>query len=60
MSDWIKCSNYKELPVGCWLVRVENDRHPFQVAYVNKNKIVVVGGAFHFDSKPLIEYKEIV
>lgn len=62
MNKWIKCENYKELPVGEWLVRVNNDKYKHQIATVRENrpgqKIVIVGGYFYFDADDLIAYTD--
>ncbi len=60
---WIKCTEWEELPVGMWLVRIEDEHEPFQVAYVTGSakgyKLVVVGGRFSWDMPPLLEYRSI-
>jgi hypothetical protein len=62
-TNWIKESDYKKLPNGVWLVKVDAKHKPYHVAYVSTNgnghKFIVVGGHFLFDQKPLIAYKEL-
>ena len=59
---WIECDNYEKLPIGEWLVKVEDDRHGYHVANVAKNssdqKLIIVGNHFDFDMQDLIAYSE--
>ena len=57
---WIELDDYKKLPVGDWLVRIDKDRKPYHVASVTKNKeghkLIIVGSHFSFDMGALIAY----
>jgi hypothetical protein len=58
-QEWIKCTDWDDLPKGTWLVKVEDVNEPYHVAYVRNSKpgcIVVVGGHFHFDMEDIIAY----
>ena len=60
MSKWIKCDDYKKLPIGEWLVKINKDRNPYHIACVTENsggsKIVIVGSYFSWDRGDLIAY----
>ena len=63
--DFVKCGDYQDLPVGTYVVRIADkpSRNNLHIAVVNKNsqghKMIIVGGHFSFDRKPLIEYADI-
>lgn len=59
-SDFIKCDDYKKLPIGTYLVLIDEEegRNPYHVATVHEN-ITVVGDHFYFDRKPLLGYVDI-
>ena len=50
---WEKLDKWEDLPLGRFLVKVECERHPYQIAYCGENargdKLIVVGGHFHWD-----------
>ena len=58
--EWIECDDYKKLPFGDWLVRIDKDRKPYHVACVTENnsgsKMIIVGNHFSFDMGQLIAY----
>lgn len=64
-SDFVKCGDYEQLPVGTYLVRIADTsrRGNLHIAAVSENnqgqKMVIVGGHFSFDRKPLIGYIDI-
>lgn len=58
---WIACDDYKKLPVGEWLVKIDVIREPYHIAFVTEetgdgHKMVTVGGHFSFDMGNLIAY----
>lgn len=56
---WIKCTNWDDLPDGEWLVKIENDRKPYHVAYAggsHPSRIIIVGNHFSFDMGNIIAY----
>lgn len=61
-NHWIPCTNWKDLPVGDWLVKVDKDRKPYHVANVFLNnagdKMIIAGGRFYFDVGELIGYAD--
>ena len=63
MEGWTKCNDWKSLPMGRWLVKVNDEIKPYQVAYAVEGahgcKIVTVGSVLSFDSPPLIAYRSI-
>jgi len=60
-ADFIKCGDYEKLPPGTYLVRIaeKEGRDDLHVAVVSENRIIVVGGHFAWDRKPVIEYVDI-
>ena len=56
--EWIEVESSKDLPVGTWLVELENERHPYEVAYVHPN-ITTIGNCFEFDMNRVIRYRPI-
>jgi hypothetical protein len=61
-EEWTVCDQWELLPNGSWLVRINDERKPYAIAYVAENnkehKIIVVGGHFHWDMNNLIAYKK--
>ena len=59
---WIELDDYKKLPVGDWVVKVDDSRHKYHIANVTKNsggqKLIIVGNHFDFDMQDLIAYSE--
>ena len=58
--NWVVVSDWKDIPEGMWLVKLNKPKNQYHVAYVHPN-VTVVGGMFHFDAgKPLAyaEFKE--
>ena len=57
---WIECDDWKSLPVGTWLVKIDKERKPYHIADVflntHNDKIIIVGGCFYFDMGKLIAY----
>lgn len=53
---WKKVKNWKELPQGDWLVKLDNNS--YEVAHVNP-RYAVIGGKFAFDARVVIAYREI-
>lgn len=58
---WIACDDYKELPVGDWLVKIDKDRKPYNIAVVTEgtsdgHKMIIVGNNFSWDMGDLIAY----
>ena len=58
--DWKPCNNWDDLPEGSWLVKINKERKPYNVAKVTINKgghrFVVVGNCFHFDMGNIVAY----
>ena len=57
MKDWILVDGYERIPLGKWLVYIE-DIDQFQVATVHKN-ITVIGGHFGFDMHKVTHYQAL-
>lgn len=61
---WIPLTDWKALPAGEWLVKVESDHREYHVATVTLNnsgdKIIVAGGVFYFDIGKLIAYTSFI
>jgi hypothetical protein len=56
-AEWIRCNGYKNLPVGNWLVLVDDPREEKRVqACTARANVTLVGGIFAFDAKPVIAY----
>ncbi len=60
-GDFIPLDDYRKLPVGTHLVKIDDTaaRGCYHVATVSINEIIVVGGAFSWDRKPLLAYFDI-
>ena len=60
-NEWIPCNDWKKLPEGIWLTKIDKDRSPYNVANVNKTSsgslIVIVGNYFSWDMGNIIAYK---
>ena len=59
-QDWIPLDDWKDLPIGTWLVKVKKDRKPYHVAHVNEtssgSKLLIVGNYFSWDMGEPIAY----
>lgn len=60
-GEWIPCTDWKELPEGVWIVKIDKDRKPYHIAdvFVNKDtksRIIIVGGNFYFDMGKILAY----
>lgn len=57
---WMPCTAWKDLPIGSWLVKIDKDRKPYNVAEVSKNaqgdRMVIVGNHFSWDMGDIIAY----
>jgi len=58
MNDWIPETDYNKIPVGMWLVEIDDEAMPYQIAYVHEN-ITIVGNHATWDCEPLIAYKKL-
>ncbi|KKM77339.1 hypothetical protein LCGC14_1371070 [marine sediment metagenome] len=61
MSKWIEVDGYKNLPVGNWLVQLDEPHfhNVLAVVHVHPN-ITVIGGYFGFDTEgKVIAYREL-
>jgi len=60
-GDFIPLDDYNKLPVGTHLVKIDDTqvRGCYHVATVSSSNIVVVGGHFSWDRKPLVSYFDI-
>jgi hypothetical protein len=60
INTWIPCTDYNELPLGAWIVKIDKDRKPYNIAVVSENdrkqRIVIVGNHFSWDMGNLIAY----
>lgn len=57
MSEWISVENYKQVPEGNWIVRIENSKRCCDMEIMNSNKnISIIGGAFAFDHGRVTAY----
>lgn len=59
--DWKKCDNWKDLPEGTWLTKMNSDYRPYNIAEVTTktgdgHKMIIVGNHFHWDMGKLIAY----
>ena len=63
MKVWTKCDDYEKLPAGDWLVKIDDDIHPYHIANVTVNKmgskLIIVGSYFAWDRGDLIAYTTI-
>ena len=60
-DSWQECSDWKDLPEGDWLVKIDNGRKPYHIANVTTktahgHKMIIVGNHFHFDMGNIIAY----
>ena len=59
-ANWKPLFEWEDLPVGTWLVKVKNDRQPYNVAEVrpdaNGRKVVIVGNYFCWDMEDPVAY----
>lgn len=59
-SGWVQCTDWKALPEGSWIVKVDKERKPYYIAnvFLNKSghKIITAGGCFYFDLGGLLGY----
>lgn len=53
---WIKCDVWSELPVGAWLVKLQDGDYYVAERLDSTNKPVFVGGNFHFDMAEPVAY----
>ena len=62
MSRWIECNDWDKLPEGTFLVKIDKDRNPYNVAECSKNnqgsRIIIVGKYFHWDIGDIVAYTE--
>ena len=61
MSEWIKVESYKDLPVGDWLVQVDDpvfDTLILHTAAIRSN-VGIIGGLFAFDQRDVIAYRPL-
>lgn len=60
-NEWIPCNDWKELPEGTWLTKIDKDRKPYNIAEASKNvngvMIIIVGNHFSWDMGNIIAYK---
>lgn len=59
--NWIELDDYKKLPDGEWLVKIDDSRNEYHIASVSSktgdgHKMVIVGSHFSFDRGKLIAY----
>ena len=59
-QDWIKVDGYKDMPVGFWLVEVDESWHglTMHTAAIRKN-MSVIGGHFAFDMGRVLRYRPL-
>lgn len=73
--DWKVVQGYKELPLGQWIVILDNrdskntgswqdiDIFHYEIAHVSKdgqgNKFSIIGGLFGYDQKRVLAYRSI-
>lgn len=59
-TEWTPLTDWKDLPEGTWLVKVDKDRKPYNVADVSINesgtKLIIVGNYFSWDMGDPIAY----
>ena len=59
-ANWKPLSDWKDLPVGTWLVKINKDRKPYNVAEVSLNttgsKLIIVGNYFCWDMGDPVAY----
>ena len=57
---WKACTNWDDLPEGTWLVKIDKDRKPYNVAEVSVNRdgqrLVIVGNHFSWDMGNILAY----
>lgn len=60
MEEWIKVDGYENLPIGFWLVRLEEEQFGtiIHVAACYEN-LCIIGGSFGFDIPKVMEYRSI-
>lgn len=58
---WIHVDSWKDVPVGIWIVKIENsnrERNPYQIIEVLSN-VAIIGHHFAFDENRVIAYKPL-
>lgn len=61
MTMWIKVKSTKEIPVGKWLVFMEDEEYGYcEVNKTKSGKISIINGAFYFDKPNVIAYTEFI
>lgn len=62
MQEWKELTNWKELPVGEWLVKIKDERRPYGIAkcFLNNqgHKIITIGAMFYFDAGEIEAYSD--
>ena len=57
-SDWVLVDGIKKVPVGTWLVYLEQSLHGSKVVAANVNENTsIVGGYFAFDAPKVLAYR---
>lgn len=58
--NWIECDNWDDLPAGTWLVKIDKDRKPYNVAECtvkeDGSRLIIVGNYFHWDIGDIVAY----
>lgn len=57
MSDWIDVEGTKKMPIGHWIVLMEDGKYGVcQIAQGSNCTIGIINGHFYFDMAPVIAY----
>lgn len=57
MTDWVKIKATKEIPVGKWLVYMEDGEYGYCEVNKTRNGIIaVINGRFYFDIASVVAY----
>lgn len=58
---WIKVKSTEDLPLGKWLVYMEDGEYGYcEVHNAANGKISIINGAFYFDKPNVIAYTEFI
>lgn len=59
--NWTPCSEWRDLPIGTWLVKIDDNKDPYHIAEVTSpggNKLIIAGGIFYRERKPVLAYTD--